>query len=121
MIIQAIKNQLKLRPQYYREVSIVSGVGCLIGMAIFYPMAGAVFEYFEINTDVPIRKMDSILVATIFIASIFGFAIILTICSIAMSFAYFSLYCIGGSLSIEQVKSMTLRGRYPQHWYKKGV
>ena len=121
MIIKAIRNQLKLRKQYYREVSIVGGIGCLIGLAIFHPVAGYALEHFGISTDKPLRQMDSVLVVTVFTALIVGFAFTITLCSIAISFLYFSMYCIGGSLSFEQVKSMTLYGQYPQHWYKKDV
>ena len=93
----------------------------MIGLAIFYLAAGYVLEYFGISTDIPIREMDSMLVTIVFALLIMGFALTLTICAVAISFAYFSMYCIGGSLSIKQVKSITLCGRYPQHWYRKDI
>jgi len=118
IFIQAIRNQLNLKPSYYKEVSYVAGFGCFLGILIFFFGYAYALNYFGIETDVPVRQMDTLIIISVFGISIIGLTITSYFCASVTSFLYYTIKASNYSLNYNQVIDISFKCKYPMAWYK---
>jgi hypothetical protein len=120
ILVRTIKNQLKLKPIYYRQVSKVAGVGCILGILISVAVIEGLLNSFGFDTEQPIRQMDTLIAVSGLLVMFLLFISILCLSVICTGFMFYSVKSMhpSSSINIYQVRKLVLKGEYPNHWYK---
>jgi hypothetical protein len=118
ILIRAIKSQLNLKPYFYSQSAKVVGVGCVLGFIVAYKLWFVIAALFDIDSAVPIRSYDSVLVITVFALCLITLIFSLYIFCVLSGAVYFGIKLKKGHLSKQEFINIVFKGVYPQHWQK---
>jgi hypothetical protein len=117
-LIQGIKNQLRLKPRYYRQVSYVGGFGCFIGIAIFSFSFDVLIQSLGLGLNAPIRQMDTVTLVVGLTTMFIGFVLLVLVSASLLCLIFYGVKSLDGSINFAEVIDISLKGKYPQSWYK---
>jgi hypothetical protein len=118
ILIRAIKSQLTLKPYFYSQAAKVGGVGCVLGFIVAYNLWFVIGALFDIDSTVPIRSYDSVLVMTVFALCLITLLFSLYIFCLLSGAVYFGIKLKKGHLSKQEFINIVFKGVYPKHWQK---
>jgi hypothetical protein len=118
ILIRAIKSQLDLKPYFYSQSAKVGGVGCLLGFIFAYNLFFVIATHFGIESDVPLRSYDNVLVITVFALCVFSLLFSLYVFCVLSGAVYFGIKLKKGHLSKQEFINIVFKGVYPQRWQK---
>ena len=118
ILIRAIKSQLDLKPYFYSQSAKVGGVGCVLGFIFAYNLFFVIATYFGIESDVPLRSYDNVLVITVFALCFFTLLFSLYVFCVLSGAVYFGIKLKKGHLSKQEFINIVFKGVYPQRWQK---
>jgi len=117
-LIQAFRNQRRLKPKYYQLISWVGGIGCFISIVLWYSQLGLIAEVMNIDMDMPLRKMSGYTQISILSVMLFSFVLAMYIGCLALTILVFLIPVSLKYLTLEEYFNITLLCSYPERWYK---
>ncbi len=90
----------------------------MLGFIFAYNLFFVIATYFGIESDVPLRSYDSVLVISVFALCFFTLLLSLYIFCVLSGAVYFGIKLKKGHLSKQEYINIVFKGVYPKHWQK---
>ena len=91
----------------------------MLGLPVAYYLFFVIAALFGIDSDVPLRSYDSVLVMTVFALCFFTLLFSLYIFTLLSGAVYFGIKLKKGHLNKQEFINIVFKGVYPQHWQKR--
>lgn len=75
-------------------------------------------QSFGFDLNVPIRQMDTVTAVAGLTTMIIGFVLLLLVSASLSGLIFYGIKSLGGSINFAEVIDISLKGKYPQSWYK---
>lgn len=90
----------------------------MLGFIFAYNLFFVIATHFGIESDVPLRNYDSVLVISVFALCFFTLLVSLYIFCVLSGAVYFGIKLKKGHLSKQEYINIVFKGVYPKHWQK---